>query len=282
MFMQFPRFVLATVAVVAFVANLRAQTEKWKIDAAHSHATFLLISSRKPTEPRVAGIARASGLATLQSDNLSKLALRLSIYPEGEGETLLTSDDTLRGDALAALAYYSVVSFQSEETVVDRNGKLILAGELSVTHVNRASTAGWSNSYTGSKWVDPVKKSASRDVSLALITPADAIAGVGKVGLVTLQFVADISREDFPELWTSLPDSIWPPVVDDRECSLPPDRIDMRDYRGAVCAGTVVGPAMVLTDVATAPSDKPAAAVPRRVGGDKIRIVFQLRLKHPE
>lgn len=282
MFERIPRCVLAAMAVIAFVPSLRAQSEKWKIDAGHSHATFLLISSRKPAEPRVAGIARASGLAYLKSDNLSKLALRLSAYPEGEGEALLTSDDTLRSDALAALAYYSVVSFQSERTVVDRNSKLEVGGELSVTHVDRASTAGWSNSYTGSQWVDPVKKTASRDVSFLLVTPADAIAADEKVGLVMLQFVADISREDFPELWTSLPDSIWPPVVDDRECSLPPYRIDMRDYRGAFCTGTVVGPAMVLTDVATAPSDKPAAAVPRRVGGDKIRIVFQLRLKHPE
>lgn len=277
-----PRCVLAGLAVVALSPNIRAQNEKWKIDPGHSHATFFLISSRHRAEPRVAGIARVSGLANLKADDPSKMALRLSVYPEGEGQTLLTGDDTLRADGLAPLAYYSVLSFQSERTVVDPNGKLELTGEMGLTHVTRASTAAWSNSYTGSEYVDPVKKTSSRDVSLRLVTSAQAIAADEKAGLLGLLLVADISREDFPELWSSLLDSIWPAVVDDRNCSLPGLRVSMRDYRGASCTGTVVGPAEIPAEFTDAPEDKAGRTVRREPGGDKIRIVFQLRLKEPQ
>jgi len=80
-----PRCILTGIALIALAPCLRAQSEKWKIDAGHSHATFLLMSSHAPAEPRVAGIARASGLATLNSEDPLKMALRMSIYPEGEG-----------------------------------------------------------------------------------------------------------------------------------------------------------------------------------------------------
>jgi polyisoprenoid-binding protein YceI len=277
-----PRCLLAGMAVIAFASSIRAQSEKWKIDAGHSHATFFLISSREPSEPRVAGIARSSGLGNLKGDNPSKMALRLSIYPEGEGETLLTGDDTFRKEALASLSYYSVLSFQSERCLEGRNGKLELAGELSVTHVTRASTAAWNNSYTGAQYVDPVKKTASREISLTIVTSGEAIATDEKVGLLNLLIVTDISREDFPELWTSLADSIWPAVVDDRNCAIPEIRASLRDYRGAICTGTVVGPAVVPADFASASAEKPEAADRSQPSGDKIRIVFQLRLKQPQ
>jgi polyisoprenoid-binding protein YceI len=278
----FPRCVLAGLAVITLAPGIRAQSEKWKIDADHSHATFLLISSRAPNDPRVAGIARVSGLATLNSEDLSKMALRMSIYPEGEGETLLTVDDTLRPDALAALAFYSVLSFQSERSVEKQKDQLELSGELTMTHVTRASTAAWSNSYTGSRYVDPDKKTFSRDATLTLLTAREAIEADEKVGLLRLDFFADINREDFPELWTSLPDSIWPAVVDDRNCAMPALQVDLRDYRGSTCTGTVVGPAIVRADFASPPEGKPEAAVRPQSKGDMIRIVYQLRLKRPQ
>jgi polyisoprenoid-binding protein YceI len=277
----FPRCVLAGMAVITLTPGIRAQTEKWKIDAGHSHATFSLISSRAPNEPRVAGIARVSGLTTLNSEDLSKIALRLSVYPEGEGEDLLTADDTLRPDALASLAFYSVLSFQSERTVVKQKAHLELSGELTMTHVTRASTASWSNSYSGSRYADPDKKTFSRDVTLTLLTSREAIEAGEKVGLLRLEFVTDISREDFPELWASLPDSIWPAVVDDRNCVMPPVQVDMRDYRGATCTGTAVGPAIVRAEFANPPEGKSEVAARARSGGDKVRIVFQFRLTRP-
>jgi len=278
----FPRCIFAGLAVITLAPGVRAQTEKWKIDADHSHATFLLIPSRAPNEPWVAGIARASGLATLNSEDLSKIALRMSIYPEGEGETLLTADDTLRPDALASLAFYSVLSFQSERSVARQKDQVELSGDLTMTHVTRASTTDWSNSYSGSRYVDPVKKTASREVSLTLVTSKESIESDEKVGLLRLVFVSDISREDFPELWTSLPDSIWPAVVDDRNCTMPALQVDLRDYRGSTCTGTVVGPAIVRADFASPPEGKPEAPADPQPIRDKIRIVFQLRLKRPQ
>jgi polyisoprenoid-binding protein YceI len=277
----FPRLVLFGVALITLAQCVRAQTEKWKIDAGHSHATFLLISSRAPNEPRVAGIARTSGLATLNSEDRSKIALRMSVYPEGEGETLLTADDTLRPDALASLAFYSVLSFHSDRTVVIQKGHLELSGELTLTHVTRASTAAWSNSYSGSRYADPDKKTFSRDVTLTLLTSGEAIEAGEKVGLLRLEFITDISREEFPELWTSLPDSIWPAVVDDRNCTMPALQVDLRDYRGSTCTGTAIDPAIVRTDFASQPEGKPGAAARARSGGDKVRIVFQFRLTRP-
>lgn len=279
---SFPRCVLAGMAVITFAQGIRAQGAKWKVDADHSHATFLLISSRAPTEPRVAGIARASGLASLNTEDPSKIALRMSIYPEGEAETLLTADDTLRPDALASLAYYSVLSFKSERSIAKQKDEVQLSGELTMTHVTRASTAAWSNSYTGSRYVDPDKQTVSRDVTLTLITSREAIEADEKVGLLRLDFFADMNRGDFPELWTSLPDSIWPAVVDDRNCTMPALQVDLRDYRGSTCTGTVVGPAFVRAESASPPEGKPEAAVRPQSKGDKIRIVFQLRLKRPQ
>jgi polyisoprenoid-binding protein YceI len=278
----FHRLVLSAVAVIALARGVRAQTEKWKMDGGHSHATFLLISSRAPNEPRVAGIARASGLATVNSEDLSKIALRMSIYPEGEGETLLTADDTLRPDALASLAFYSVLSFQSERSAAKQKDQPELDGELTMTHVTRASTTAWSNSYTGSRYVDPDKKTVSRDVTLTLLTSKESIESGEKVGLLRLEFVSDISREDFPELWTNLPDSIWPAVVDDRNCTMPAFQVDMRAYRGSTCTGTVVGPAIVRADFGSPPEGKPEAAADPQPIRDKIRIVFQLRLKRSQ
>jgi polyisoprenoid-binding protein YceI len=277
-----PRYILAGIAVMALAPRVPAQSDKWKIDAGHSHATFLLMSSHAPAKPRVAGIARVSGLASLNSEDPSKIALRMSIYPEGEGEDLLTADDTLRPDGLASLAFYSVLSFQSERSITKQKDQVQLSGELTMTHVTRAGTAAWSNSYTGSRYVDPDKKTFSRDATLTLLTSREAIAADEKAGLLRLDFFADINREDFPELWTSLPDSIWPAVVDDRNCAMPPIQVDMRAYQGANCTGTVVGPAFVRAEFASSPEGKPEAASHAQLLGDKIRIVFQLRLKSSE
>lgn len=275
----FPRCVLAGAAVITLAPGIHAQSEKWKIDAGHSHVTLLLVSSRAPAEPRVAGIARTSGLATLNTDDPSKLALRMSIYPEGGGEDLLTADDTLRPDGLASLAFYSVLSFQSERSVAKQKDQVQLSGELTLTHVTRASTAAWSNSYSGSRYVDPDKKTFSRDVTLTLLTSRETIEADEKIGLLRLEFVTDISREDFPELWTSLPDSIWPAVVDDRNCAMPPLQVDLRDYRGATCTGRVIGPTIVRAEFETPAEGKSEAAARPQPVRDTIRVVFQLQLK---
>jgi len=271
----FPRLVLSGVAVITLAPCIRAQIEKWKIDADHSHATFLLISSRAPNEPWVGGIARANGPAALNSEDLSKIALRMSIYPEGEGEPLLIVDDTLRPDALASLAICSVLSFQSERSVARQKYQLELSGDLTMTHVIRASTTAWSNSYSGSRYVDPVKKNSKlRSVSdacyLERIDRFRRKSGAPKTRLRFGHKPGRFSRAVDQSAGFHLARGGRRQELHDAGS---PGRftglagIDLH-------WGTVVGPAIVRADFTSPLEGKPEAASHPQPVGDKIRILF--------
>jgi polyisoprenoid-binding protein YceI len=265
------------------VASVSAQNVKWQIDAGHSSASIFLAQSGDPDPGLNIAVAIAAGTMELDSADPSRFSLQLNIIPADQDEAVLNPNGTLRAGAYAALSHYTVMSFQSKPAVRDKNGKLQLTGDLTVTYVEREAPAEWNVGYSGPTVITPVSKSAAREVIFTFDKSDSDIAYGKKVGWMEITGLGRISLEDLPAMRFWLSSSIWPRLVEDRSCHLPNYSVSMRDYHGAVCTGNVVE--------TNRPKELPGGSLsgldysgpryeaPQKI--DEVRILLDLKIREP-
>jgi len=234
---------LAKIAVLSTLVFLgvtivAAQTGELRIDSRYSTASLSLASSTSGTSWNI-GIAKVSGAVTLNDDH-DKDAIHFVIYPAGEGSLLLNPSGGLRENRIADLARYTVMTFRSTQVTQNRDGKLAVTGELSLTHVAREVSVIWSNAYSGADYGDPVTQTTTLPVTFILDAPSQAAAAVRDHDSGERSAVATVSLRDFPELQSAWLDSVWPLVVEDERCETPGSRASFRDYSGVKCTGTPI------------------------------------------
>ena len=215
-----------------------AQPQRLQIDSEHSTARLTLISANG-TNSLDAGIARVSGIVKLDSGTPGEDFLDLTIYPAHQGSRLLNPDGSLRNHGSADLSRYTVISFHSDHAASSRDGRLEIIGQLTINYFKRQPIIDWNNAYSGPSYDGLVQQSATHTATFILDWQSISVAGPFPDHISA---ETTIARQDFPNLRTSLLDSVWPLVVEDEHCEMPPTRADMRDYSGAICTGTPVLP----------------------------------------
>lgn len=266
---------------VVAVASVSAQTAKWQIDAGHSTASVFLAQSGE-TDPGInIAVAIAAGTMELGSADPSKFSIQLNIIPADQGDALLDPHGTLRAGAYATLSRYTVMSFQSNSAVRDQSGELQLTGDVTITYVEREAPSDWNIAYSGPTVITPVSKSATRTVTFTFDKSASEIAYGQKVGWMEIKGGGKIPLEDLPSMRFWLGNSVWPTLVEDRNCYTPNYSVSMRDYRGAVCTGNVIEttPRKRVADGSTSGLDYsgPRYETPPKI--NEVRLVLDLKMR---
>jgi polyisoprenoid-binding protein YceI len=226
-----------------------AQTKPLTIDSGHSVAIISLVASANTNPPYNVGNAEVMGWVTPSGKDPLKSTLEFFIYPARQGPNLFDANGNLRFDTYADLARYSFISFKSKRAAWNHAGQLELTGDLILTHVVREPTMNFSIAYNGPSYSEPDTDRIAREATFVIQTPREDLEAGLENGRFQLIALATIPREDFPELWPALRDSIWPVVVEDRNCRAPESGPSMRDYKGFDCTGKVVA--------VTPPPDRP-------------------------
>jgi len=265
------------------VASVPAQNAKWNIDVGHSTASIFLAQSGD-TDPGInIAVASAAGTMDLESADPSKLSLQLNIVPADEDDALLEPHGTLRAGAYAALSRYTVMSFQSKSAVRDPSGELQLTGDVTISYVEREAPSDWNIAYSGPTVITPVSKNATRTVTFTFDKSASEIAYGQKVGWMEITGRGKIPLEDLPAMRFWLSNSVWPTLVQDRNCYTPNYSVSMRDYHGAVCTGNVVEtkPRKRVADGSTSGLDYsgPRYETPQKI--NEVRLVLDLKMREP-
>lgn len=268
------------VALIAMLASpAAAQSERTRVDPGYSTASIFLLREGTASPPLNVGIAETSGIAKWDLNDVSKSVFDLYIFPADEDPRLLNDDGSLRQDAIVNLSRYTLMAFHSKSSRLDQDGKLIVTGDLSITHVERETVANWSAAYSGSQAGEPVIHSVTHEARLIVeIVPAAEADWPGAKPDLRASMI--ISNEDFKGLKDALQSAVWPILVQDRRCVMPSIAAsgDLRAYQGAICSGTPI-----LTDPAGQLPAWSAAGYsgsidPDPPNGDRAKILFNLRL----
>jgi polyisoprenoid-binding protein YceI len=255
----------------------------WPIDARHSTAGIFLVPGTDPSKGVNLAIAMVAGRMALDADDASKISLLLTIFPANQADALLSSDGSLREDALADLSRYTMMSFQSKRAVRDAGEKLQISGELKIVHVDREAPSGEANiAYSGAKSSTPVVDTAAQEVRITVDKSAAEMGRGQRVGYMELNGALRLPLEDLPKLREWLSNSVWPLVVEDRECWESNGPVNWRTYSGTVCSGTVVETKPLKELPHGSVLDYSGAAAFPAAKLTEVQIYVNLKLREPE
>jgi len=224
-------------AAVAFISPLSAHaaTRSWSVDTNTSAARLFQGSTAKPQSFNT-GVARVSGQVKLDPDDLNNFVLDLAIYPAEEDWSGLDRDGTLPAGFVPDATDQTLLVFHTERVLAPGNGRLDVIGNLTLTTVERSITIDPTQGYAGPVLGPPVIHVTTRQVAFEL--PDYGAAATQPDGKISVSASTEIAYEDFPELFTAVSKTNWPPVVANENCQMPSTIGE--DYRGPQCTGTVI------------------------------------------
>jgi polyisoprenoid-binding protein YceI len=262
------------------VSAALAQSEHTRIDPRHSTASLFLQGKPGGSPPLNVGIAMVSGTANWDHTDAAKSDFRLYVYPAGQDSQLLKSDGSFRKDAFVNLARYTLIAFQSRSCTLDPGGKLVVTGDLTVTHIERESSAEWSIAYSGAVLGHPVVESLAHEVRLIVRDGSSVPAPKWPAVKPDLLATAATNGKEFHGIREALMEAVWPIVVLDERCEAPAATAsaDMRAYQGANCSGTPVLPASTGEVPAWSDQGYAGSRDPDPSLEDRVTILFSLRL----
>src|ERR1700728_2075139 len=129
-------FQLLTLVWLASVAGFTAvaQTQTWYLDPPHSAAQFSVrhmgISTVRGTFTKVEGVV-------VDSPDLSKASVNVTIDASSVDSRVQRRDDDLRSDHFFDVAKYPTITFQSKRVESAGTGKLKIAGDLTMHGVTK-------------------------------------------------------------------------------------------------------------------------------------------------
>ena len=210
------RPILTLLAVAVVTASIPGHArDTWQVDSQLSIARLSLGSGSNALE---IGLARVSGDAIFDSNDPTDPSVNLKITP---------------GNATGA--DYANMSFTSKQSVMTRDGKFIVTGDLSVTRIERSVTMEPNEAYAGPEYSDPTAHTDTREITLVFSDPQYA----GDNGTMHFLGTSTVSREDFPQMLDALTFDDWPTIlVNDEKCEAPSTVGE--DYSGIKCTGTVI------------------------------------------
>lgn len=269
-------------ALMGAPAQAPPQNDLWRIDAEHSTASLWVEPRDEKSAPLNVGIAKVSGFAFWDHRDISKSDFHLDIYPARQDGVLFDEEGNFRREAIANLARYTLMSFKSQSAALAPGDRMVLSGNFEVTYVDRAATTEWSVAYSGAVAAPPEIRDSTQPVRLVVERVPPEQQNNWPAANADLLASITTTDEAFPGLQRELRDSIWPVVVQDERCKMPPvtASADMRGYRGAECVGTpvLISPAGEMPPWSDAGY---SGTVEKNTGlgrHDQIHVVLRLRL----
>jgi len=257
---------------------------RWSFDSNTSSARFFQGSTTDPDSVNT-GVARVTGRAKLDEQNLGNSVFDLSIYPADEQwEHALSSNGTLPAGYVSDATDHTLLTFHSKRVRRINDGKFEVTGELTVTRVERSVTLTPSEAYAGPVYGDPVIHTETREIRFLFPSLSTAISSAHLTSVATRTKVSldlsgsdSVGHEDFPELLDAIQGTNWTSVVQNERCHMPSTIGD--DYHGATCTGTVV--AATSADNCRMPGtigDDYSGPICTPPAGDQTTIVLDLKL----
>lgn len=261
-----------------------AQSDRSRVDPGHSSASLYLQAANDASSALNVAIAKVSGTAYWDRDKPSNSIFNLSIYPAVKESQLLAEDGTFRKDGVVTLSRYTLLTFQSKSAALDRTGKLLVTGNLTVTYAERESNTEWSAAYAGGTAGEPVIQSSTHEVRLVVENVAPNEGREWPAAKADLFGSIATTDEALPGLKHALMDAVWPIVVEDERCEMPAPTAaaDMRAYQGAICSGTPLLVAPRGRMPAWSSQGYSGSIDPNPAVLDHVSILLRLRLLEPK
>lgn len=228
--------------------NLAAQQQSFRTAADNSTAR-LFVGTRENPRSFGMGVARASGEANINTNNLEESTFNFIVYSGAEAATNDPDSQALAGDQ-------PVISFQSQRVTEKKDGSLEIDGQLTVTQAVRDPQVSTGEDYSGPTYGAPRLVRASHPATFVLAAwtdePGDqAPAITSEVRLLTAQqalpasglvltATSTVNGEAYPELATSIAETAWPAVTSNVQCTISSSVGE--DYSGPQCSEDIVQP----------------------------------------
>ena len=123
-------------------------------------------------------------------------------------------------------------------TAATSYGTLEVTGNLTLTRVERPSTANPTEDYSGPVYGSPVVHTVSHEVTFAFPRVDRPTVNGEKAATTKVSASTRIGYENFPQLSSAILATNWPPVVEDENCQVA--STGGEDYAGPSCTGTTV------------------------------------------
>lgn len=222
-----------------------AQSDGTKIDSDHSTARLILSSSQKAESSINVGVARMNGEVRWNANDPAESVFKFTAYPADENEPGVSPDDKKPGKNIPDTANYTVITFKSNQVVPGENGTVRVAGDLTVTRVERIATYDPSEAYSGPTYGPAIVRSVTREA--VFVFQQAKMTDAATKGDPTIWVASSlISGEDFPQLLNAVEATDWPVFVSDEQCTMP--LTVGEDFSGPACTGERVDTA-ARTDV---------------------------------
>jgi len=256
----------------------------WLVDGRHSDAQIITDGTTDYGKTKInvtLGFARVNGDLKIDDADPTQSRVDLHIYPATSMVEAIEEEGAFRSRWLANRANNTIVCFHSKKIARTADGKLQASGELSVTRVDRnVEIPAPSESYYGPIYGPPIIHRTAREATFVFDLPANATPQ--KDGSLEASGSTKVFSEDFPQLVKTVLSTIWPPVVLDKNCTVPSPS---EAYSGAKCTGTFVETAQELASMGfpTGPVNPGAADYPgaqdfNAVVGQRVDVAVHLRL----
>jgi polyisoprenoid-binding protein YceI len=272
--------ILPIISALAF-----ADDGKWSLDSKTSSVQLFQGSRANPASVNT-GVARVTGKATLDMNDLDNSAFDLNIYPADENwGHALSAEGSLPTGYILDATDHTLLTFRSTHILRAGNGKLKVIGYLTLTRVEHAVTADANEAYAGPAYGEPVIHTETREVTFLFPNSGAAVSSealtsvaLQKTDALDLSGSTRVIHEDFPQLLSAIQGTNWPAVVRNESCQMPSTVGE--DFDGATCTGTVIAaahndncqiPASIGGEGYTGPVCAPPA-------GDQTTIVLDLKM----
>jgi len=256
----------------------------WQVDSRHSDAQIITDGTTNYGKSKInvtLGFARIAGDLKIDNDDLSKSRVDLHIFPATSVAEPIGEDGKYKSSWLASQANHTMLCFHSKQLTRTAGGQLQAKGDLTLVRVDRnVEVADPSEAYSGPTYGPPIVNRVTRELTFVFNLPPEGKEQ--KDGAIEASGSTKAFREDFPQLVKAVLNSMWPPVVLDKSCTVPDPS---EAYGGAKCTGTFLETPAELASVGfpTGPLNPGAADYPgpqdfNAVVGERVDIALHLRL----
>lgn len=217
---------LLVISGIILVAPAMAQNTVWRIDSEHSIARLFLASSRNPDASDNVGVARTSGVIDQNAGDSTKSDFDFTIYPADKTaeESGNNTDDTL-------------ISFTSTRVFPVDKETVRVAGDLTLSYVDRSATSDPSEAYSGPVYGPAVHHSVTHEAVFEFHRVS--VAGIKRAKDNSAEWLGSniTIGENFPQLLKVVSSTNWPAFAADEQCVLPSVG---EDFSGPSCKGETV------------------------------------------
>jgi polyisoprenoid-binding protein YceI len=247
-------------------------TGSWSVDTRHSHAQLSTDGATDYGKKKMnvtVGFARMNGTVKLDGD---ASAFDFRLYPASSMAPPIDEDGKAKIEWFSNHANNTLICFHSRGAKQTADGRYQTTGTLVLTRVDRNVDLTPSEAYTGPVYGPPILHRVSKEATFVFDFP-----GGSSGGEILALGAAKVAKEDFPQLVRTVIATYWPPVVQDKNCSLPAGIGE--DYAGSMCTGTFLQPpALPSAPNNAGEEDYPGSGSFNTLSGERVTIAVHMRL----